>query len=79
MILKTGDWDDENMGSPVMAQHSSQPHPLPRTVWTHSDCPHPILLSLLMSGVFCVVRDGQLITVRCVRVDNIHMTELAPC
>ena len=77
MILETGDWDDENMGSPVMAQHSSQPHPLPRTVWTHSDCPS--LLSLLMSDVWSVLRDGQLITVRCVHVDNVHMTELAPC
>ena len=81
MILETGDCDDENMGSPVMAQHSSQPHPLPRTVWTHSDCPHPAqsphgpaaVWSLECSG------DGQLITVRCVHVDSVHMTELAPC
>ena len=42
MILETEDWDDENMGSPVMG--SSQLTATPATqncLDTHNDCPHP--------------------------------------
>ena len=81
MILETEDWDDENMGSPVMAQHSYTSHTRYPELSGHTvTVPYPAqsphgpaaVWSLECSG------DGQLITVRCVHVDNVHMTELAP-
>ena len=58
MILETEDWDDENMGSPVMAQHSYTSHTRYPELSGHT-VTVPILLSLRMvqqlSGVFCVV------------------------
>ena len=58
MILKTGDWEDENMGSPVMAQHSYTSHTRYPELSGHT-VTVPILLSLRMvqqlSGVWSVL------------------------
>ena len=58
MILETGDWADENMGSPVMAQHSYTSHTRYPELSGHT-VTVPSLLSLRMvqqlSGVWSVL------------------------